>query len=256
MRTQAEASSRSRIPHWLMHVRMRPTLLVASALVLVALVVGFSGHELGRHISSLESWILQLGWLGMLVFVGLVVVATSLLLPETLFHVAAGVLFGLAWGVGVMLLASVLAAALQYGLAYRLLREPIRRRLGVGTIYAAIQHAASDGDLRLQLLLRLAPLNQTVISYLLGTTGVRFSRFLAACVAMLPTIIVEVYLGHAGKHMALLSVGKAHSGWLHDLVLFAGLLTAAIVVGFASRAAYKGVLRAANIRAQVGPPCG
>jgi len=57
MKTPAEDSFRSRIQLWLMHVRMRPALLV------VALVVGFSGQELGRHIKSLESWIIQLGLL-------------------------------------------------------------------------------------------------------------------------------------------------------------------------------------------------
>ncbi len=186
-----------------------------------------------------------------LVFVGLVVVGTSLLLPETLFHVTACVFFGLAWGAGVVLLASILAAALQYGLAYRLLREPIRRRLGVGTIYVAIQHAVRDGDFRLQLLLRLAPLNLTIVSYLLGASGVRFSRFLVASVAMLPSIIVEVYLGHVGKHLALINTSAAHAGWPHDVVLFVGLLTVAIGVGFASRTAYSGVLRETNIRVGV-----
>lgn len=112
---------------------------------------------------------------------------------------------------------------------------------------AAIQRVASGGSFRLQLLLRLTPVNQTIISYSLGASGIRFPQFLAASVAMLPSIIVEVYLGHAGKHLALISAGTGHSAWRHDLFLFAGLLAAAIGVGLASRAAYRGVLRETKV---------
>lgn len=243
MKTPDKVSLRSRIQPWLLHVRMRPALLVVSALILLALVVGFSGHEVGRHIKSIEPWITQLGLPGVLVFIGLVVVGTSLLLPESLFGAAAGVLFGLAWGVVIILLARILAAVLQYGLAHGLLREPIRRRLRAGKMSSAIRYVASSGSLRLQLLLRLAPLNQATISYLLAASGVRFPHFFAASMAMLPSIFVEVYLGRAGKHLALISAGVAHSGWRHNLFLFAGLLVVAIGVGFVSWAAYRRVLR-------------
>lgn len=244
MKTKAEVTTRSHIQPWYMHVWTRPALLVAGVLLLVAVVVGFSGHELGRHIKSLESWISQLGLIGMLVFVVLVVVATSLFLPESVFGIAAGVLFGFEWGLAAIVLANILAATLQYGLAYRLLREPIRRKLGAGRMSAVVQRVAGDGNFNLQLLLRLAPLNQTIISYSLGASGMRFPPFLAGLIAMFPAIVVEVYLGHTGKHLALISAGVKHSGWRHDVLLFSGLLAIAIGVGLASRAAYRGVLSA------------
>ena len=246
MTQKAEDALRRQLQPWLGQVRMRRALLVVGALILVAIVVGISGHALARHIHALETWITELGLWGMLVFVGLVVIGTSLLLPESLFGVAAGVLFGLAWGAAVILLARILAAALQYALAYGFLREPIQRRLGAGKLSAAVQRVANSGSFKLQILLRLAPLNQAAISYLLGTSGVRFAQFLAASFAMLPSIFVEVYLGHTGKHLALIGASVAQRGWLHALLLVAGLLALVIAVGFASRAAYRAVINEAT----------
>lgn len=249
MTKEAEGSLRSRLQPWLGQVRLGPTLLTVGALIFVAVVVGLFGHELARHIHSLEAWIAQLGLLGMLVFVGLVVAGTSLLLPEALFGVAAGVLFGFSWGVVIAMLGRILAAALQYGLAYGFLREPIRQKLGVGKLSAAIQRVVSSGDLRPQMLLRLAPLNQATISYLLGASGVRFAQFLLASIAMLPSVFFEVYLGHAGKHLALIGPDVRHAGWRHDLLLLAGVIVAVVAIGFASRAAYRSVLRDAEVSA-------
>lgn len=68
---------------------------------------------------------------------------------------------------------------------------------------------------------------------------------------LLLSLIVEVCAGHAGKHLALIRASAARSGRQHDMVLFAGLLAAAVGAGFASRAAYSGMLRETNIRVEV-----
>src|SRR5690606_10310057 len=112
-----------------------------------------------RHIGAIEAWVTQLGWVGMLAFVVLAAVALCLFMPETLFSVAAGVLFGLWWGVAIIFVANLLAGVVQYGLAYRLLREPIRRKLGASKIAGVIERVANGDNLKLQALLRLAPVH-------------------------------------------------------------------------------------------------
>ncbi|MEJ2170137.1 MAG: hypothetical protein P8X90_31950 [Desulfobacterales bacterium] len=69
----------------------------------------------------------------------------------------------------------------------------------------AIQRAVGRDEFRLQLLLRLTPLNPAIISYRLGSAGVRFSSFLIACLALTPSLIIEVYFGHVGKHTVMLA---------------------------------------------------
>lgn len=245
MKKQPDVMTQSEDPSWLTQIRMRPALSMLVVISVLALVtaIGFFGHELGLHIKSLEAWVAQAGVFGMLVFLVLVVMATSVFLPESLFGVAAGVLFGVVWGTAIMLAANVLAAALQYGLAHQLLREPIQRKFSTGKISTIVQRAASGDNFSLQLLLRVMPVNETAVSYLLGAAGVRFLPFLVASVAVLPSIIVEVYLGHAGKHLALISTGAGHTSWQHGALHVAALFVLILGVSFASRAAYKQVLR-------------
>ena len=113
-------------------------------------------------------------------FVGLFALATSVLLPDTVLCIIAGALFGLGWGVAAVLAGSFLAAAIQFALAHQLLRARIQRTLAARPSLAAIQRAVSRDEFRLQVLLRLTPLNPATISYLLGAAGVRFSGFLIA----------------------------------------------------------------------------
>ena len=51
-------------------------------LLIVAIVVG--GREIEHHINAIESWITELGPWGVLAFIGLFTLTTSLLLPDTL----------------------------------------------------------------------------------------------------------------------------------------------------------------------------
>ena len=108
---------------------------------------------------------------------------------------------------------------------------------------AAIQRAVSRDEFRLQVLLRLTPLNPATISYLLGAAGVRFSGFLIACLALTPYLAIEVYFGHVGKHAAKLA-GSARTAHLHDLAIIGGLAVCVAVMVLVSRMARKAVMQA------------
>jgi len=215
---------------------------LAAAVLLLIAVVGL-GHELGRHLEALESWVAGLGPWGVLALIGLFALGTSVLLPESVLGVAAGALFGLGWGVAVSLAGNLLAAVLQYALSRRLLRARIQRTLEARPFLAAIQRAVLRDELRLQLLLRLAPLNPATISYLLGAAGVRFRGFLVACLALLPHLLLEVYLGHTGKQVARMASG-GRTAEVHDAMILAGLALWIFVVVLVSRAAHRAVRQA------------
>jgi len=226
------------------HARVRAALpyLAAGLLLLIAIVV--VGRDIDHHLNGIESWIANLGPWGVLAFVGLFVLATSFLLPDTVLCIIAGALFGLAWGVAAVVAGSLLAGALQFALARQLLRAPIQRTLAARPSLVAIQRAVSRDQFRLQVLLRLAPLNPATISYLLGATGVRFSGFLLGCLALTPNLAIEVYFGHAGKHVARMAGGDARTAHLHDLAIIGGLAVCVIVMVLISRIARRAVMQA------------
>jgi uncharacterized membrane protein YdjX (TVP38/TMEM64 family) len=227
----ARAYSRAALPY-----------LAVGLLLIGAIVIG--GREIEHHISGIESWINKLGPWGVLAFVGLFVLTTSFLLPDTVLCIIAGALFGLGWGVGAVLVGSILAATIQFALAHQLLQPLIQRTLGARPSLAAIQRAVRRDEFRLQVLLRLTPLNPATISYLLGAAGVRFSGFLIACLALTPNLAIEVYFGHVGKHAARLVGSNARTVHLHDLAIIGGLAVCVAVMILLSRMARKAVTQA------------
>ena len=216
--------------------------LALGALLVVAVIV--AGREIEQHINTIESWLAGIGPWGIVAFIGLFVVTTSFLVPDTVLCLIAGALFGLYGGIAAVLVGNVLAAPLQFALAHKLLRSPIRRMLAKRPSLAAIQRTVVRDAFRLQVLLRLTPLNPATISYLLGAAGVRFAGFIVACLASSPNLMIEVYFGYAGKQAAMLAGGTTKAAHLHDLAIIGGFVACVVVMIVLSRMARKAVMQA------------
>ena len=72
------------------------------------------GRYFGHHLPALENWIASHDASEMLVFVGAVIVFTSIFVPDTLFAVIAGALFGMVWGTLVAVIASLCTATVDF----------------------------------------------------------------------------------------------------------------------------------------------
>jgi uncharacterized membrane protein YdjX (TVP38/TMEM64 family) len=227
---------------WLKAADRRNRLVFVGAALLLLFAILAAGDEIRHHLAAIEAWITGLGPWGIVGFVAVYAAATSLLIPESALSISAGALFGLAWGIAAAALAMLLAAALQYALARHLLLARIERLLADRPLLASIERAVKRQEFRLQLLLRLAPLNPATISYLLGAAGVRFGGFMLACLAVAPHLLLEVYFGYAGRHVAHMAARDQHQLYLHDAVVGGGLAIAVLVLVLISKTAYKAVL--------------
>lgn len=218
---------------------------LAAGAVLAAAVV-LLGTDIAEHASVVEAWVEQHQPWSLFMFMAVFILATSLLVPESLLAILAGALFGLASGMFVVTASGLLAAALQYVLARRLLHDRIERALSRRPSWRAIRTAVAGDELRLQFLLRLTPLNPAVVSYVLGAAAVRFRGFALASLALLPHSLLEVWFGHAGRHVARLAGGRSHSAEVHDLVIFSGLVVLAVAMTIITRKARRALLEAAS----------
>lgn len=216
---------------------------LALGLLLIAAIVG-GGHAIEHHIVVIETWIAELGPWGILAYIGLFVLATSLLMPDTVLCILAGALFGPGAGVSAVVIGSLVATVIQFVLAHKLLRPRIQRALSTRPLLAAAQRAVSHNEVRLQLLLRLMPINPATINYVLGAAGVRLYGFLLASLAHTPILLVEVYFGYAGRHAARLAVSDAATAHLHDLAMFGGLAVSVVLMILVSRMARKAFMKA------------
>jgi len=244
---------RDRVRRRLRHADLEALLpyLLVGALLTVAVVA--LGRDVRHHLDAIEAWVSARGPWGVVAFVALFMVATSALFPESALSITAGALFGLPQGVAAVVVASFLAAALQFLLARGLLRERVQRALAGRPWLAAIQRTALEDETKLQTLLRLTPLNPASISYAMGAAGVRFPGFVLACAGMVPTLFLEVYFGYAGRHVARIAGRGTRAVIVHDVVVFAGLAACILVVVLVSRMARKAVIAAVDA-ADAGQP--
>lgn len=204
-------------------------------------VVVWFGRHAAHELKACESWVADHGVWGKIVFVGMIVVFTSMFVPDTVPAIAAGALFGLAWGTLLIVVGAITTAALNYLAARSLLRPQIEKILARHPKLQAIRNAANREGLRLQLLLRLAPLSPVSVSYVLGASGVRFSAFLIATVGLIPGLFVEVYLGYLASHVAQVAGSIGEHSRLETVITVVGFLVSIVLIVFISRFAAKAI---------------
>ena len=220
------------------------TLVFVAIGTLVLAVIGLAGEDLRVHLDAIDQWLANLGPMAKFGYVFVLIIGTTLLLPESLFAILGGMLFGLSWGLPLALVGNLLAACLQYTLARRLLPLDVLRQFGSHALFERVSKVLRAADFRLQAFARLTPLNPAALNYVLGAQGVPFLPFITAAPLSVTHIFAEVYFGYAGSHaLHRVSGSRPEGGYLHDTIVAAGLLATAIGLIVISHLAMKAIER-------------
>jgi uncharacterized membrane protein YdjX (TVP38/TMEM64 family) len=158
--------------------------------------------------------------------------------------IAAGVLFGLGWGSVLTVIGAMITAALNYLTARTLLGPWIETVLERHPKLRAIERAANREGLRLQLLLRLSPLNPVSISYVLGASKARFPTFMLATIGLIPGLFCEVYFGYLASHVSKVAGKVSEHSTLRTLVTVVGFVFCILLMVWISRIASKAIAEA------------
>ncbi|MCG8587280.1 MAG: TVP38/TMEM64 family protein [Pirellulales bacterium] len=213
--------------------------LVVGTLLLVTVV--WTGRYLGHRIPEVETWIASLGWWAPLVFVILLIAFTSLFVPDTIFAIIAGAVFGMVEGSILMSIGAIATASLSFWISRKLFREAVRTSLDKHPRLSAIEQAVNREGLRLLVLLRLTPIHSVSLSYAVGASSVRFWTFFISCFAMIPLLIVEVYFGYVAVHLAK-TAGNAHKvSTLHTVLTVAGFVVCVAVMLYITSIAMRAI---------------
>ena len=196
-------------------------------LAIIAAVISFFAFDLNQfftleniqtHLAEFERWRDSYPVLASLLFFTLYVVVTALSLPgAVIMTLAAGALFGSAWGVVLVSFASTIGATLAFLVARYLLRDSVQKRFGdrLATLNRGI---ARDGAFYL-FTLRLVPVFPFfLINILMGLTPIKtLTYYWVSQLGMLPGTIIYI---NAGTQLAKIESLK-------------GILSPALLLSFA-----------------------
>ena len=221
-------------------------LLGAIAIGGVLMAIWYWGIE--PYEARMEEALAELGPWAPVIFIGFFILTTPWFFPESVLAVAAGAIFGIWWGLLWVAVAGTATAVGMYWLGHTVLRDSVERRLSKHPKIRAIDQAASEKGLELVFLLRLAPINYTVLNWLLGVSRVRFKTFLLSCIGMFPGNLATVYVGYAARHTADLATRvKTHQGLapgdsiVHEITIYGGLVVSLLVSIIVARIALKAI---------------
>ena len=211
---------------------------IAVGLGAIALLV-LLGRELGAALPRFAAWVESLGAWGPLVFVLGYAAAVVAFVPGSVLTLAAGAIFGVAWGVLWVFIAAVLGSSAAFLVARYLARDAVARRLAANPRFAAVDRAVGREGRKIVFLLRLSPLFPfTLLNYALGLTTVRFADYVLASVGMIPGTILYVYYGKLAGDVAALAGGAAvERGPGYWAVLALGLVASIVVATLVGRVA-------------------
>ena len=145
--------------------------------------------------------------------------------PASLLTLAAGAIFGLWTGIGLVAAGATLGAASSFLIARYVARSRVERWLARDARLAALDTAVARDGRRIMFLLRLSPAFPfTAMNYALGLTRVRFADFLVAMIGILPGTTLYVYTGTVAGVVAKAAGGSAAPrGAAYYIVLGLGL---------------------------------
>lgn len=160
-----------------------------------------------------------------LVFLGLHIAASLTFVPRSLFGLAAGIVFGMWWGLVLAALGSVVGALAGFLLA-RYIHTAVFDRAR-WTRFAALLERAERGGWRTVTLIRLVPvIPHSLSNYALGLTRLRLGDYaLGSLLGQLPLTIAMVDLGAAGER-AMRGAGD----WVMPTAIGLGALALTILI--------------------------
>lgn len=210
-------------------------LALGVGLALLILAVRFL--PVADWVGGFADWVSGQGARGVVIFSAGYVLATLLLVPGSLLAIAAGVVFGLPWGVLVAVASATVGAILAFLISRYLARGVVSAWIKKHRMFGALDAAIGARQGRIILLMRLSPLVPATLSnYFFGVTKARLWKYaLATPAGVAPGILLEVYLGHMG--MATLGRGDDPLSGAQIAMLGGGLAVTAVLTWYLARVA-------------------
>jgi len=215
--------------------RVRLLLRLLAVIALVAMLVFADSRA---WLDGMITWVEGLGSWGPAAFVAVYVIAAVLMVPGAPLGLAAGALFGVLAGTGLVSIGSTVGAALAFLIARYLARDAVAARLSRHASFALLDRALGREGWKIVALTRLSPVfPYSLLNFAFGLTSVRFLHFVfVSWITMLPGTLLYVYLGSLAR-AGVKSGERTPAEWaLYAVGLAATVLITVLITRIARRA--------------------
>jgi uncharacterized membrane protein YdjX (TVP38/TMEM64 family) len=177
---------------------------------------------LTQWLTSSQDYFLQLGWLGVLLYAGAIVLLGVVCAPLSPAAVAGGMMFGFGRGFVAITLGTGGAAVVNFLISRYLLRGPIARRLEKNEKFRLIDAAIGREGWKIVGLLRFVPMPFGVANYAYGLTAIPLLPYtLATVVAIIPANVFLTWVGVTARDGVAAATGAGHAKHPFEYVFLA-----------------------------------
>jgi uncharacterized membrane protein YdjX (TVP38/TMEM64 family) len=197
-------------------------------------------------IDQYRAYFQHLGWMGMLLYAGLIALVQVAILPVSPLGIGAGFIFGFGRGFLTTMLGTAGGLAFNFLVARYVAREAVSRRLLRNEKFRLIDAAIGKEGWKLVFLLRFCPMPFGLANYAFGLTAIGFwPYFLASLPPIMPTNALFVWMG-ASTHESLEAIsGAGRPRQPFEYVLMGvGLVATLVSLAYIGRVARQAVARA------------
>jgi uncharacterized membrane protein YdjX (TVP38/TMEM64 family) len=166
-----------------------------------ALVAVFKYFKVAGLFAQSKDWIAGLGPWGPVMFILLYILACVLFVPGSVLTLAAGALFGVAWGSVYTSIGATLGATAAFLVGRYAARDWVAKRIEGDAKFQAIDEAVGREGWKIVCLTRLSPVFPfSLLNYAFGLTRVSLrDYFFASWIGMMPGTVMYVYLGSLAR---------------------------------------------------------
>lgn len=208
-------------------------------LAIAAFVLAVQKLPIESWLESLNAWVADLGFVGMVIFALVYAAATVLMIPGSLLTLAGGAVFGLVPGFFTVWNGATLGAALAFLVSRFLARKRVEAWIQGKPSFSVIDKAVAKEGWKIVFLTRLSPVFPfNFQNYAYGLTSVSFWHYvLASWTGMIPGSFLYVYFGTLGRSGLEAASGAASEQTLRLVLQVVGLLATLAVTVLITRTA-------------------
>ena len=190
----------------------------------------------------------SLGWIGVVIFILVYIIATVALIPGSILTLGAGLIFGVGLGSVYVLTGAICGEMCAFLLGRYFVRDWIESKIRNNQLFSALNKALKREGFKIILLTRLSPLFPfSLLNYAFGVTGISLRDYFLGSIGMIPMTVTYVYFGSLAKDIA--SIGRGHqlaNSELQWFVKIIGFLATVAVTVYLTRIANRALNKSLN----------